>query len=52
MAPPELKFIDRSETVHFVGPPGTDKLHLGIALGVEPQRPDAVSPSLPWPISS
>jgi DNA replication protein DnaC len=24
----ELKFIDRSEAVHFVGPPGTGKSHL------------------------
>ena len=31
----ELKFIDRSEAVHFVGPPGTGKSHLGVALGVE-----------------
>jgi DNA replication protein DnaC len=35
MALAELKFIDRSEAVHFVGPPGTGKSHLGIALGVE-----------------
>ena len=25
----ELKFIDRSEAVHFVGPPGTGKSHSG-----------------------
>jgi DNA replication protein DnaC len=31
----ELKFIDRSEAIHFVGPPGTGKSRLGIALGVE-----------------
>ena len=35
MALAELKFIDRSEAVHFVGPPGTGKSHLGVALGVE-----------------
>ena len=35
MALAELKFIDRSEVVHFVGPPGTGKSHLGVALGVE-----------------
>ena len=34
----ELKFIDRSEAVHFVGPPGTGKSHLGVALGVEAVR--------------
>ena len=28
MALAELKFIDRSEAVHFVGPPGTGKSHL------------------------
>jgi hypothetical protein len=33
-----LKFIDRSEAVHFVGPPGTGKSHLGVALGVEAVR--------------
>ena len=31
----ELKFIDRSEVVHFSGPPGTGKSHLAVALGVE-----------------
>lgn len=31
----ELKFIDRSEVVHLIGPPGTGKSHLSIALGVE-----------------
>ena len=34
----ELKFIDRSEAVHFVGPPGTGKSPLGVALGVEAVR--------------
>jgi hypothetical protein len=37
MALAELKFIDRSEAVHFVGPPGTGKSHLGAALGAERQ---------------
>jgi DNA replication protein DnaC len=31
----ELQFIDRSEVVHFVGPPGTGKSHLSVALGIE-----------------
>ena len=31
----ELKFIDRTEVVHLIGPPGTGKSHLSIALGVE-----------------
>jgi DNA replication protein DnaC len=35
MALAELKFIDRSEAVHFAGPPGTGKSHLAVALGVE-----------------
>ena len=35
MALAELKFIDRSEVIHFVGPPGTGKSHLAVALGVE-----------------
>jgi DNA replication protein DnaC len=30
-----LDFIDRNEVVHFLGPPGTGKSHLAIALGVE-----------------
>jgi len=30
-----LKFIDRSEVVHLIGPPGTGKSHLAVALGVE-----------------
>jgi DNA replication protein DnaC len=31
----ELGFIDRCEAVHLLGPPGTGKSHLAIALGVE-----------------
>jgi DNA replication protein DnaC len=31
----ELKFIDHAEVVHLIGPPGTGKSHLSIALGVE-----------------
>jgi DNA replication protein DnaC len=31
----QLGFIDRGETVHLLGPPGTGKSHLAIALGVE-----------------
>jgi len=31
----ELRFIDRSEVIHFVGPPGTGKSHLALALGIE-----------------
>jgi len=31
----ELKFIDRAEVLHLVGPPGTGKSHLSLALGVE-----------------
>src|SRR5215475_12035445 len=35
MALAELKFIDRAEVLHLVGPPGTGKSHLSLALGVE-----------------
>jgi DNA replication protein DnaC len=31
----ELKFIDRAEVVHLLGPPGTGKSHLATALSVE-----------------
>ena len=31
----ELAFIERCEVLHFLGPPGTGKSHLSIALGVE-----------------
>ena len=35
MALAELEFIDRSEVVHLLGPPGTGKSHLSLALGVQ-----------------
>jgi len=35
MALAELQFIGRSEVVHLIGPPGTGKSHLSLALGVE-----------------
>lgn len=31
----ELRFVERREVVHFLGPPGTGKSHLAIALGYE-----------------
>jgi DNA replication protein DnaC len=31
----QLDFIERREVVHFLGPPGTGKSHLALALGVE-----------------
>jgi DNA replication protein DnaC len=31
----QLQFIDRAEAIHLIGPPGTGKTHLGLALGVE-----------------
>ena len=31
----QLAFIERNEVVHLLGPPGTGKSHLAIALGVE-----------------
>ena len=34
----ELKFIDRAEVVHLLGPPGTGKSHLATALAVEARR--------------
>ena len=34
MALAELEFINRSEVVHLLGPPGTGKSHLALALGV------------------
>jgi DNA replication protein DnaC len=35
MALAELKFIDRAEVLHLLGPPGTGKSHLSVSLGVE-----------------
>ena len=34
MALAELEFVDRREVLHFLGPPGTGKSHLSLALGV------------------
>ncbi len=34
MALAQLDFVERVETVHFLGPPGTGKSHLATALGV------------------
>jgi DNA replication protein DnaC len=34
----QLDFIDRHEVVHLLGPPGTGKSHLAVALGVEAVR--------------
>lgn len=31
----QLEFIERREVLHFLGPPGTGKSHLAIALGLE-----------------
>lgn len=35
MALAELEFVERRQCVHFLGPPGTGKSHLAIALGFE-----------------
>jgi DNA replication protein DnaC len=35
MALAELGFVERDEVLHFLGPPGTGKSHLAVALGVE-----------------
>jgi DNA replication protein DnaC len=48
----QLDFIDRHEVVHVLGPPGTGKSHLAIALGVEAVKPGAASTSPPWPTLS
>ena len=34
----QLDFVDRHEVVHLLGPPGTGKSHLALALGVEAVR--------------
>jgi|SRR5215469_5263216 len=34
----QLEFIERRQSVHFLGPPGTGKSHLAIALGIEAVR--------------
>lgn len=31
----QLQFIERREVIHFLGPPGTGKSHLAVALGLE-----------------
>jgi DNA replication protein DnaC len=31
----QLEFIERGEVLHFLGPPGTGKSHLAVALGLE-----------------
>lgn len=38
MALAELEFVARRQCVHFLGPPGTGKSHLAVALGVEAVR--------------
>ena len=38
MALAQLEFIERRQTVHFLGPPGIGKSHLCIALGIEAVR--------------
>jgi len=35
MALAQLSFVGRNEVVHLLGPPGTGKSHLAIALGIE-----------------
>jgi len=34
----QLGFIERKEVVHFLGPPGTGKSHLAIALAYEASK--------------
>jgi DNA replication protein DnaC len=34
----QLDFVERREVVHFLGPPGTGKSHLAVALGLEAVR--------------
>ena len=52
MALAQLKFIERAEVLHLVGPPGTGKSHLSVALGIEAIKPDAACTSQPSPTSS
>src|SRR3954452_25175960 len=47
----ELKFIDATEVVHFIGPPGTGKSHLWSRLASRPSKPGAACTSSPWPTS-
>ncbi len=44
----ELKFIDRAEAVHLLGPPGTGKSHLATALAVRRSKLAGASTSRPW----
>ena len=46
----QLEFIDRNEVLHVLGPPGTGKSHLAVALGVEAVK--AGRRSRPSPTSS
>jgi IstB-like ATP binding protein len=49
----ELQFVDRREVVHFLGPPGTGKSHLAVAIGVEAIKAGrGVYFTTLWPISS
>lgn len=38
MALAQLEFVERKQAVHFLGPPGTGKSHLAVALGIEAVR--------------
>jgi DNA replication protein DnaC len=52
MALAELQFIDRAEALHLIGPPGTGKSHLSLALGVEAVKAGRSVYSAASPISS
>jgi DNA replication protein DnaC len=39
MALAELRFIDRAEVLHLIGPRGTGKSHLSLALAIEAVKP-------------
>ena len=41
-----LQFIDRAEAVHLIGPPGTGKTHLSLALGSKRSKPAGASTSV------